>query len=195
MAVVCVDRKRPFLGCVVCLVCLLTTAAHGEERLEDGLTLFEQRRWTEAQRFFFDLLSRRPTDARAHFYLGRIAFSQQDYDSAVARFETAIGLQKHNARFHLWLGRAYGRQAQHAFVWQQFWLARKACRQFEIAVALDPDSVIARWDLMEYYLKAPGFLGGGRDKAERQAREIQRRDAAEGKKAWRLINEAESRSE
>lgn len=195
MAVACLDRRRPSLGCVVCLACLLTTVAYGEERLEDGLALFEQQRWAEAQQFFSGLLSRRPADARVHFYLGQIAFSQQDYATAVARFETAVGLQQHNATFHLWLGRAYGRQAQHAFVWQQFWLAGKVRRQFETAVTLDPESVVARWDLMEYYLKAPGFLGGSREKAKRQAREIQRRDAAEGKEAWRLIDETESRSE
>jgi cytochrome c-type biogenesis protein CcmH/NrfG len=195
MAVACLGRKRPLLGCVVCLVCLLTATASAEERLEDGLALFEQQRWAEAQQFFSGLLSRHPTDARAHFYLGRIAFGQQDYDTAVVRFETAVGLQQHNASFHLWLGRAYGRQAQHAFVWQQLWLARKVRQQFETAVALDPDSVAARWDLMEYYLKAPGFLGGSRDKAKTQAREIQRRDAAEGKKAWRLIAETAPQSE
>ena len=44
---------------------------------------------------------------------------------------------------------------------------------------------------MEYYAKAPGFLGGSRDKAKIQAREIARRDAAEGKAAWRLIAETE----
>ena len=146
-------RLGSFLGCVV--GCLLPAVASAEQRLEDGLALLEQQRWAEAQQIFSERLRRSPTDARAHFYLGQIAFGQ------------------------------------HAAVWRQVWLARKVRRQFETAVALDPDSVAARWDLMEYYAKAPGFLGGSRDKAKIQAREIERRDAAEGQAAWRLIAETE----
>lgn len=182
-------RSGLFLGCVV--GCLLPVVASAEQRLEDGLALLEQQRWAEAQQVFSERLRRSPTDAQTHFYLGQIAFGQHDYDTAVARFETAVGLRQHDASFHMWLGRAYGRQAEHAAVWRQVWLARKVRRQFETAVALDPDSVAARWDLMEYYAKAPGFLGGSRDKAKIQAREIERRDAAEGKAAWRLIAETE----
>ncbi len=188
-------RVRPSLGCALCLAWTLAAAALAEERLADGLALVEQQRWAEARRFFAGWLDRRPTDAQAHFYLGRIAFGQHDYDTAAARFETAVGLQNHNADFHLWLGRAYGRQAERAFVLKQPWLAGKARRQFETAVALDPESVAARWALMEYYLKAPGLLGGSLDKARAEAREIERRDTAQGRAAWRLIDETEERTE
>jgi len=54
----------------------------------------------------------------------------------------------------------------------------------EKAVELNPDSIEARFDLMEYYLQAPAFLGGDVAKAEGQAREISKRSAAAGRKAW-----------
>jgi tetratricopeptide (TPR) repeat protein len=37
---------------------------------------------------------------------------------------------------------------------------------------LDPDNLDARDDLLEYYLQAPGFLGGGKDKARALVEEI-----------------------
>ena len=178
------------------LACLFSVAA--EDRLkgpvQNGIGLFEQGRWAEAHTVFLAAVKIHPDNVLAYFYLGRIAFREEDYDSAVAWFEKSAELENHNSNFHLWLGRAYGRQAEQAFVWQQLFLARKARKQFEKAVALDADNVPARWDLMEYYLRAPRFLGGSWDKAKAEAHEIERRDAAEGKEAWQLITELEEES-
>jgi tetratricopeptide (TPR) repeat protein len=52
--------------------------------------------------------------------------------------------------------------------------------QFESAVALDPDNVEARLDLVQYYLVAPGLMGGSRDKAKAQVAEIAKRSAFKG---------------
>jgi hypothetical protein len=45
---------------------------------------------------------------------------------------------------------------------------------------LDPNNIEALDDLFEYYLSAPGFLGGGIEKAEGLARRIDRVEPAEG---------------
>jgi tetratricopeptide (TPR) repeat protein len=176
--------------------CVSSVAA--EDRLEgplqNGIRLFEQEQWAEARTIFLAAIKTQPENALVHFYLGRIAFQGENYDTAVEWFEKAAELEKDNSTFHLWLGRGYGYQAEQAFVWQQLFLARKVKKQFEKAVALDADNVLARWDLMEYYLKAPRFLGGSWDKAKAEAREIEQRDAAEGKEAWRLIAELEGKS-
>ena len=68
-------------------------------------------------------------------------------------------------------------------------LARKVHAHLEQAVACAPDHVAARWDLMEYYAKAPGFLGGSRRKAGEQAAVIARLDPAEGRKARQFLAE------
>ena len=195
---------RVFCLSLLSLVCLLSAAA--EERLagpgqnglalfeQNGLALFEQEQWAAARTVFLALVKTYPENAQAHFYLGRIAFREEDYTAAVEWFEKAAELEKRNSNFHLWLGRAYGYQAQQVSLWQQLFLARKVKKQFEKAVALDADNVLARWDLMEYYLKAPRFLGGSWEKAKAEAREIQQRDAAEGKEAWRLIADLERKS-
>jgi len=60
---------------------------------------------------------------------------------------------------------------------------------FEKAVALDPKNKDATGDLLDYYLQAPGFLGGGLHKAEELAKVISRTDPAEGHYAQALIED------
>jgi TolA-binding protein len=50
--------------------------------------------------------------------------------------------------------------------------------EFERAVALDGNNVSARSDLTEYYLEAPGFLGGDKNKARAQADAVAPHDPA-----------------
>jgi hypothetical protein len=76
-----------------------------------------------------------------------------------------------------------------ANILRQPFLAWKVKEHFERAVTLDPGNLAARADLMEYYLKAPGFLGGSEEKARAQAAEIAARDAQQGLQAWRMIED------
>jgi tetratricopeptide (TPR) repeat protein len=68
----------------------------------------------------------------------------------------------------LWLGRLYGEKADGSNFFSAASLAGKVRTEFETAVRLDPNNVDARSDLGEFYLEAPGIVGGGRDKAEAQ---------------------------
>jgi tetratricopeptide (TPR) repeat protein len=69
----------------------------------------------------------------------------------------------------LWLGRIYGEKADTSSFVTAAGLARRVRSEFEIAVRLNPGNIDARSDLAEFYLEAPGMVGGGRDKAEAQA--------------------------
>ena len=57
--------------------------------------------------------------------------------------------------------------------------ASKARQHFERAVALDPHNREAKNDLFDYYLNAPGFMGGGVDKAAAIAKSIAKERPAE----------------
>jgi tetratricopeptide (TPR) repeat protein len=117
------------------------------------------------------------SDAPSAFALGGAAFDAQRYDQAIAWFEKAVQLDEANSDYHLWLGRAYGHEAQRSAVWRQPSLALKVKAHFERAVELNPDNLAARADLQEYYEKAPVILGGGAEKAHQQAQEIAKRKA------------------
>ncbi len=58
-------------------------------------------------------------------------------------------------------------------------MRRKRASVSETAVALDPHNREAMNDLFDYYLNAPGFLGGGSDKAESMAKRIEHERPAE----------------
>jgi tetratricopeptide (TPR) repeat protein len=99
---------------------------------------------------------------RAHFELGA-------WEAGIAACEKATTLAPDNALYHLWLGRIYGEKADRAGFLRAAGLAGKVRTEFERSVALSPNSWEARTDLAEFYLEAPGIVGGGKDKALSQA--------------------------
>ena len=119
-----------------------------------------------------------PNDAQAHNLLCRVYFSMGDWDRGISACERAVALERNNSRYHMWLGRVYGEKADAANFLSAASLAGKVRNEFEAAVRLDPNNVEARSDLGEFYLEAPGIVGGGRDKAEAQARALAALDAA-----------------
>jgi len=110
-----------------------------------------------------------PNDAQAHNLLCRAYFSLGDWDRGISDCEKAVALAPGNSQFHLWLGRIYGEKADGSSFVTAAGLARRVRSEFETAVRLNPGSVDARSDLAEFYLEAPGVVGGGRAKAEAQA--------------------------
>jgi tetratricopeptide (TPR) repeat protein len=120
------------------------------------------------------------TGPRAPFLRGCQRMAARQASAAADEFERAVQADPRNPVYHFWLGRAYGAQAQRANVLRQPGLARQTRGEFERAVALDPGYLDAREGLMQYYLQAPGVLGGSAAKAREQAAEIARRDAYRG---------------
>ncbi len=114
-------------------------------------------------------LSTSPNDAASHNLLCRAYFAVGNWDTAISECEKAVSLQPDNGEYHLWLGRTYGEKADASNFLSAAGLAKKVRTQFERAVQLDPNNVAARTDLAEFYLEAPGIVGGGQDKARAQA--------------------------
>jgi len=122
-----------------------------------------------------------PSDqARSAFLAGKKALEQNDASKAVDFLEKAVALEPRSSEYYDWLGRAYGTQAENASVLKQPFLAKKTRSAWEKAIALDPDNIGAREDIIQYYLLAPGFLGGSKDKAKQQAAEVKRRNPYRG---------------
>jgi tetratricopeptide (TPR) repeat protein len=123
-------------------------------------------------------LNTSPNDAEAYNLLCRAYFSMGDWDRGISACEKAVALEPDNSRYHMWLGRIYGEKADGVSFFSAASLAGKVRNEFEAAVRLDPNNVDARSDLGEFYLEAPGVVGGGRDKAEVQIRSLAALDAA-----------------
>jgi cytochrome c-type biogenesis protein CcmH/NrfG len=121
-----------------------------------------------------------PMDGPACLLLGQSYYMLGDYKKASEAMEKAVSAQPGNSRYYNWLGRAYGRRAENSSPFTAPKYASKTRQAFERAVELDGSNQEALSDLLEYYLEAPGFLGGGLDKAAKLVETIARLDPAEG---------------
>jgi cytochrome c-type biogenesis protein CcmH/NrfG len=134
-----------------------------------------------------------PSDAQSWNLLARTYYQMQRWDDAINAAQHAVELAPYNAEYHLWLGRAYGLKAERSSWVTALSLARKTREEFERAVELNGANVDARSDLAEYYLDAPGFLGGGKDKAAAQADKMMPLDAGSAHWVRAAIAEKEKR--
>ena len=117
-------------------------------------------------------LSSAPADAESANLLCRSYYAMEDWERAESACRKAVSLDANNGRYHLWLGRVYGEKADRAGFLGAASLVGKVRDEFQRAVQLDPQEVDTRLDLAEFYISAPGIVGGGTDKAEAQARII-----------------------
>ncbi len=134
----------------------------------------------EAMSLLQSALKTNPNDAEANNLMCRVEFTLQQFDQASGHCEKAVSLNPQNARYHLWLGRTYGERASRASFLSAFSLAKKTRDEFETSVRLDPKDADALTDVGQFYEEAPGAIGGGMDKAEATAKQLEAIDAARG---------------
>jgi tetratricopeptide (TPR) repeat protein len=125
-------------------------------------------------------LDKNSSDGAADFLMGRDYFMLGDFKKATQYLQMAAADGRANAEYMDWLGRAYGKRAETSNPLMAPGLASKARQAFERAVELDPKNGDALSDLFDYYLEAPGFLGGGYEKALAVAESTAKFDPAQG---------------
>ena len=162
--------------CALFSLVLLAVPIRGQS-VEQGIELYSASKFAEAR---VALLPYGERDASAAYYLGRIELEGNDADKAVEWFERAVRMNPKSSLYYDWLGRAYGTQAQHANRFRLPFLARKTKNAWETALALDPDNLDVRDDLIIYYTRVPGILGGNKEKAREMALEIKKRNPYRG---------------
>ncbi len=183
------NRGERVKGVIVILGLVCSTWAAGPD-LERARKLYNLTEFEQS----LQLLQAVPNKTAAVYDLmGRDYFGAGDFKKATDSFEKAIAMEPGNAAYHLWLGRAYGRRAETSSMLTAPGLASKARQYFEKATQLDKTNLEAQSDLFEYYLEAPGFLGGGFGKASNVAEQISRLSPVEG--AWAQAKLAEKRKE
>lgn len=126
-----------------------------------------------------DVLDKHSVDAPSNFLAARDYYMLGDFKKSVDYLQKATQAQPNNSEYWDWLGRAYGRRAETSNPLAAPGYATKARIAFEKSVALDATNRDALSDLFDYYLEAPGFLGGGYDKATTVVDKTARIDASE----------------
>jgi len=162
---------------VASIVGFIAQAALAQTELQRSEQLYQHTAYRESLALIHETSSQ---SAAASNLAGRDWFMLGEYKKAADAFEKALSLEPRNSAYAHWVGRAYGRRAETSSFFTAPGYASRARQHFELAVQLDPGNGEAMNDLFDYYLEAPGFLGGGMDKAEALARRIAERDPVEG---------------
>lgn len=148
--------------------------------LEQGRRAYLASDYSKAVQIFTQAAAGNPNDAELHLWLAKSYFEMQKNDAAIASATTATTLDPKNSTYHEWLARAYGQKAEEASWFSALSLAKKARKEFEIAVDLDERNFSAQQGLIEFDCSAPSIAGGGEDKAKPEIAKVARLDAAEG---------------
>lgn len=169
---------------IALLSVLLSISGSALASVSEGQALYDSGDLEGARAEFESAFEAGPDKARAAFMLGRVFQDANDLKPAVKWFEKAVKLAPDVSEYHQRLGEALGQFISEASMLTKMRKAGRVRKSFERAVELDPDNLEAHRGLIVYYLRAPGVAGGGRDKAEAAARELAKRDAIQGHRAW-----------
>jgi tetratricopeptide (TPR) repeat protein len=181
--------QRVARGVAIVLAATAFTWAAGPE-LDRARELYKRTDYEAA----IKLLSNLPRkDAAVYALTGQSYYMDGEFKKAAESLQKAVALSPNDSDYYLWLGRAFGRRAETSSFVTAPGYAGKARDAFERAVQLNPHNSEAISDLFEYYMDAPGFLGGGLDKAADLARRMAAFNPSEG--AWAQARLAEKRKE
>lgn len=122
------------------------------------------------------LLDKPGNRAEAYNLRCRVEYALTQWDRAANDCEQAVKLDGRNSDDHLWLGRALGEKASRASFMSAYSLAKRVRAEFEEAARLNPRNVEALAALGEFYEQAPGVVGGGIDKSETVAAQLDKID-------------------
>lgn len=168
--------RKPFKTLVACLA-TTAIALGAEPQLDEARRLYNSTDFSQSLQLLQSIPNK---DGQVYFLLGQNCYMLTDYKRSTDWFEKATLADATNSAYFLWLARAYGRRAETSNPLTAPGHAAKAHRYFEKSVELDPKNLDALADLFDYYLDAPGFLGGGADKAQALVARIAAINPAEG---------------
>ncbi len=171
----------------VILICFLTgllSAADGAPPV-DARNLYDHGDYSAA----IAALRRAPANAENLELLGQCYFMQGEFKKATDSLEKAAALDPKDSMIQTWLGRAWGLRAQTSFPLTAFGYANKTRQSFEKAVKLDPSNPEALGDLFDFYMAAPGVVGGGVDKAAALLPQFEKYDPVGGYLAKARLDE------
>lgn len=161
--------------------------------LANGIELLNDGKYEQAKSFFIEKVEANENNAEANYYLGRAYFMLDDHDNAVDYCEEAIELDDSKADYHFWLANALGKKARHSNVFKQAWLARRILKEFERTIEIDPRNVYGHVGCANFYIHAPSIMGGGLEKARKEAEILLKLSPMQGRILLAAIYEKEEK--
>jgi tetratricopeptide (TPR) repeat protein len=147
----------------------------------DFAPLIKSRNTAGVETLARERLAKNSKDDVALWYLGRaVASNEKKRDELIPRVEQCIKDLPQSARCHNVLGSMYGVLASSGGMTAGMKYAGKIKDMFLKAVELDPKNFDMRRDLNQYYLIAPGIVGGSVKKAIENSNDFAKIDPARG---------------
>lgn len=172
---------------LVIAVATVASASTPEQLVDDG-------HFKQARALLDRQLQANPNNAELNWLMARIHRAFGDLPGAINYAQKAVQLAPSKADYHLTLAELQGRVAEQSNMLKQAMLARNIHKELETAFQLEPSNVDARWGLLQYYWRAPSFMGGDKAKAREMATEIGKLNPAQGFVAQAVIAADEKRT-
>lgn len=150
----------------ILLAFFAVTSARGVSEDADFAPLLHAGKTAEVESLARDRLTKDPKDDVALWQLGRLVSPDAKLrDELIARAEQCTRERPQSARCHSVLGHLYAALASSGSMSAGIKYAGRIKSSYVRAVELDPTTFAFRRDLNQYYLNAPGIVGGSVAKA------------------------------
>lgn len=160
---------------------LLTFCTVLSAQAPDLESLRKDGHWKQIRTRIAGWVTSKPQDPYALLWSSRVKGAFRDEEGALELARKAAELKPDDPDIQSNLAVCASESAQRADgTLKQFALAREMKKAGEAALAMRPGHPEASDRMLVYYLQAPGFLGGGVDKARALAEQVGKADAARG---------------
>jgi len=127
--------------------------------------LVESGHYRHAAELLEAIVNDHPEDGQSAWLLSRAKTSLGELDTAMNLAETALATDDANPAYHVQVALVAGKMAQGAGLLKQLTLVRRAKKELDAALALDPANPPAQYGLMMFYYAAPSLIGGDKTRA------------------------------
>ena len=117
---------------------------------------------------------------RHDLLLSRVELGLGQFEGALELAEHLIAVDPDNAAFHIQAAAVVGEMAVHASMFKQLGYAKRAKKELDAALALDPKNEDAIYGLVLYDENAPSFIGGDKAAAQKLGEQLTALDPARG---------------
>ena len=128
------------------------------------------------------------------YFQSRMKQAGGEHNDAILLAEEAIKANPRKAAYRLQLASVLSDELTNAGFFKKMSLAKRVRVQLDTALKLEPNNPDCLFGMMLYYERAPGMLGGSKEKAHQLAEQIGRMDASEGYLAQAQLARLEGKS-
>ena len=141
---------------------------------------FQNNQYDLAKSLYHKQLEQPEKKNNALIYLARIAINENKLDDAEDYLNQSIKIEPNDADEYYWYGVMSGQQASNASIFSAGSYASDAKDYFQRAIQLNPTHIRALRGLTQFYIQAPGIVGGSEKKALQMIEKIKKISPVEG---------------